>query len=343
MGAFLVHIKPKGPFHLGSDIGYEETEEYIHSDTLFSAIVNSYGMIYDVNEILPDIPFRITSAFPYVNDVYFLPTPADFDLAKICESKENKEYKKIKFVSHDLFEAITNDKIDKSQIPLKETKESSKPKTIQERYLPSHKMLDEILKYYELKDINKLYFTRKTDTPRVTIDRCSMASDVYHYADVYYNKNVGLYFVMKVEKKEYENRLKAAIRLLGDEGIGGDRSSGKGLFEVSFSDEIKFNVEPSKNGMNVTLSLVYPKREEVKLLSNSVFELTSRRGWVYSLWHKTLRRKTVRMITEGSVLQNGICGDIVDVSPSENGKRISTHPVYRYGYAFCVRRRLNEK
>jgi CRISPR-associated protein Csm4 len=84
---------------------------------------------------------------------------------------------------------------------------------------------------------------------------------------------------MDLRLKEYEKKLKASIRMLGDEGIGGYRTYGKGFFKPIF-EEIEVNMEP-KNHF-VTLSLFYPMKEEIAMLKEGYYELVSRGGWIYS-------------------------------------------------------------
>lgn len=51
---------------------------------------------------------------------------------------------------------------------------------------------------------------------------------------------------------------------------------------------------------------------------------------------KNLRRRTVRMFSEGSVFSaesnSGLYGGLVNVKPED----FAEHEVYRYGYAFAV-------
>jgi hypothetical protein len=67
----------------------------------------------------------------------------------------------------------------------------------------------------------------------------------------------------------------------------------------------------------------------------AAYELLCRRGWICSPEGSHLRRKSVWMITEGSVLTGSVqsvAGRLVDVKPD----MLQAHPVYRYGYAFAV-------
>lgn len=66
----------------------------------------------------------------------------------------------------------------------------------------------------------------------------------------------------------------------------------------------------------------------------AVYELITRRGWISSPEASNLRRRTIWMFKEGSVLSGqpewGI-GQLVNLKPDP-----SPHDVWRYGYAFPI-------
>ena len=74
----MCKLKPKAHFHLGDkEAVLEKTSDYIHSDTLFSAICNAYRLLYG-NEGLQEVlklfegrepPFLISSAFLYAGKI----------------------------------------------------------------------------------------------------------------------------------------------------------------------------------------------------------------------------------------------------------------------------------
>jgi CRISPR-associated protein Csm4 len=321
----LCKIEPRGSFHLGTKEGIlEETSDYIHSDTLFSAICNSYRLLYG-NEELENVleqfkdgdpPFLISSAFPFVKDTLLFPLPKNVDFGEYVE--ERKEFKKVEFVSKTIFDRILESK------DIKE--DAKKENLIQRRALLTN---EEKAKIGKIKEI-----WHEQEVPRVAIDRKTSASSICHFGEVIYSNECGMYFLINFKKKECEREVKAAIRLLGDEGIGGDRTYGKGLFKIKEPefDRISMDLQP-KNGF-VTLSLYYPKKDEVPKLKGGYYELIGRGGWVYSLNARNIRRRFVRMFIEGSVFNvpTGLYGDLVPVGPEE----FTDHEIYRYGYAFTI-------
>lgn len=321
----ICKIKPRGSFHLGEkEMALEKTSSYVHSDTLFSAICNAYRLFYGNEELKKVLklfedrepPFLISSAFPYIDEILLFPMPKNIDFS---DYTKDKKFRTVEFVSRTIFERITGG-------------EDIKEHIIGENLVQGNHVLVTSEERSKLRN-DKIWSTK--EVPRVVIDRKTSASNIYHFGEVSFAKNCGLYFLMDWRMKEYEKKVEATIRVLGDEGIGGDRTYGKGLFKADFK-EIEMNTEPGNQF--VTLSLYYPKKEEISILKDRYYELINRGGWIYSLEAKNLRRRTVRMFSEGSVFKfadmskSGLYGGLADVKP----EGIDLHEVYRYGYAFAV-------
>jgi CRISPR-associated protein Csm4 len=118
-----------------------------------------------------------------------------------------------------------------------------------------------------------------------------------------------------------------------DEGIGGYRTAGKGQFaQPDFSHNVMLDLPESPDG-SLMLSIYYPTEAESQGLSDGLYDMVPRRGYVFSPTTHSLRRKEVSMFSEGSVFPgNGRTGKLVDVTPDG----FSDHNVYRYGLAFGV-------
>ena len=354
-------LRPKSHFHLGEkETVLEKTSDYIHSDTLFSAICNAYRLLYG-NEKLETMlegfkrhepPFLISSAFMYVNDILTLPLPLSIDWDRYvddeiieelnAERKERdeidkfdllKRLKRVKFVSARIFRDVIGD--------VRRIKEYVNDNNIIQGTLFDDTAVEGLRTRFDVKENRAIKIFANLEVQRVVIDRKTNSSHIYHFGEVSFAKDCGLYFLIDLRMKEYEKKLGAAIRVLGDEGIGGDRTYGKGLFKPEF-EEIEENMEPKKHF--VTLSLYYPKKEEIAMLKEGYYELVSRGGWIYSLDAKNLRRRTVRMFSEGSVFKfraesnSGLYGGLADVKPH----KFAEHEVYRYGYAFAVPMEVSE-
>lgn len=347
-------LKPKAHFHLGEkETILEKTSNYIHSDTLFSAICNAYRLLYG-NEELAEIlklfedrepPFLISSTFAYAGEILTFPLPLSINWDNYADDevieglnaerkgKEKidkfillKRLKRVKFVSEKIFWNVIEEE---SRI-----KDYINDKNIIQGILFDNEEIKRLRERFDVKENKGIKIFGKKEVPRVAIDRKTNASSIYHFGEVSFAKDCGLYFLMDSRMKEYEKKVEAAIRVLGDEGIGGDRTYGKGLFKADF-EEMEMNTKPGDHF--VTLSLYYPMKEEISMLrdGNGHYELINRGGWIYSLEAKNLRRRTVRMFSEGSVFKSAntdLYGGLADVKPEE----FTEHEVYRYGYAFAV-------
>lgn len=169
--------------------------------------------------------------------------------------------------------------------------------------------------------------------PRVALDAVTHASELWHFGRLHFAPGCGLHLWVRVHR--LEDRLWTTLRLLGDVGLGGDRSAGHGLFRVKFQEETP--PWPESDHRFVSLSPVYPPPEQVNsLLSNGcAYRLLTRTGWIGSVLPSPYRRKAVRLLAEGSILTGSsrkLWGALADVTP--DGVPDLPHRVYRWGYAF---------
>ena len=320
-------IEPKTGFHLGTKEGWmESTSNYIHSDTLFSAICNAYSNLYGNDELesflekfVQSPQFLISSAFPYVDETLLFPIPFS---VKPPQKADIKKFKKIKFVSRPIFESVC--------------KGEGIPPEFQKMIVQEGHVL-----IGETKELGIKKIWAEDNRPRIVLDRTSSSANIYHVSEIQFNQGCGMHFLIKYLEKDCTIKVEACLRLLQDDGIGGDRSSGKGSFSLSPPTEFNFTTMTADHF--VTLSLYHPKKEEIssQILRESKYDLITRGGWIYSLKIKNLRRKRIRMFVEGSVfpLKKDLYGQLKNVTPEEHNIPLEIgkiHKVYRYGYAFPV-------
>ena len=310
-------IKPNASFHIGIKEGsLEKTMHYIHSDTIFGGICNTYRLLYGKDELENllkkfengEPSFLISSAFPYIEDIMFFPIPKFINFSEyIKDERLSKKFKKIEFVSDKIIRGISQGKFKEN---------------INEENIIHGKIL---VTKEEGEKIKNTGIWKEKEVPRVVIDRKTNASNIYYFGEVEYCDKCGLHFLVKFMNDEIRNKLESAIRLLGDEGIGGDRSYGKGLFEGEFSN-FEWSIQ---EGYFINLSLYLPKEDEIEMVKKGWYEFVSRGGWVYSVDKKGERKKFVRMIKEGSTFvgDKEFYGGLIEVGTSEE-----YHHVYRYGY-----------
>ena len=316
MKFILCKLKPKGPLHLGEREGWlEGTNTFIHSDTLFSAFCHVYQLLYkDLTALLKEFenhspPFLISSAFPYWRNTFFFPLPKN-------QSPKDKELAKIKFIDKTGFEKLLNGK--KLEEIIKEVEAIPAQK---EPHFP-----------WELADIPRVGINRLDNHP---------GERFFYFGQVIYSEDAGFFFLCKFQKEEIRPKFEVAIRLLADEGIGGDRSSGKGLFEKPIFEEIEIETPTDANGV-VSLSLYYPKdKSELPGIKNAFYDLIERKGYIFSPYCSNLRRRSIRMFSEGSVFPKTpeeMRGTLVSVEP----EIFKFHKVYRYGYLFGLPCKMEE-
>ena len=176
----------------------------------------------------------------------------------------------------------------------------------------------------------------KTDKrPRVTLDRQSSASEIWHLKVVKFHEGCGLWFDAKFEAEETQTQIETILRVLGDTGIGGERSAGYGAFDLH-SEPAEPQPE-SESDRFVTLSPICPRDTDEldRLIQGDVgYTLEERSGWIGSAEGSGLRRQQVWMFAEGSVLAgSGVqVGRLVDLKPDA-----FPHPVWRYAYAWPIK------
>ena len=154
--------------------------------------------------------------------------------------------------------------------------------------------------------------------------------------------NGGYFFLVKYFDENIKVKLRAVLRLLGEQGISGDRSSGHGRFEPEFQKQkLTFDV-PDDADHFISLSLLYPQKCELAnglLNGEAAYNFITRDGWFFSRMSylsSIKRRQKRRMFAEGSVFHSApdaeYYGQITDVKPPD----FSEHPVFRWGIGFPI-------
>ncbi len=301
----ICRFKPKSSFHLGTKEGWiEGSEKQIHSDTLFSAFCHCYVLLYGQKELEEFLrsyddapPLILSSVYPLVEGRYLLPLPLNqfFDDPK----KRGVQWLGVE----DFSLALHGKSIEKN---VEENQDCRNP-------------LESKVKVEA--------------TPRVTISAftntvTSEEGGFYQIGQVFFDESVELYFIYELSERFPESKFKAVLNLMADEGIGGDRSVGKGFFHYPTYETIEVPSPPEANA-RVVLSLYYPQTLPMQDIDTAFYDFIVRAGYIFSPFEQHTKRKTVRMFTEASVFSDKCFdgGKLVDVTP--NG--FTLHRVYRYG------------
>jgi len=344
----LVRLKfGRNVAHFGElGIGLEETSERIHSDTLFSAWLSIYARFpsADIESLIeqfkqPVPPFRLSSTFIYqeLNGqiIEYLPRP--FRLPKNYPSGDDlefaKTFKKLKYLPLSVWKRWYQEEgFDK---------EADRHELIAATQGQATGALAQAGTF----DYSKAYKIQKL--PKVAIDRTSRATNFYHTGFVTYrweplngsiNSLSGLYFLVEFPTADptIEQTFFQVLSLLGDAGIGGERSSGAGQFEAEVMDCSPdwVNVTGFNDGTQHSLmSLFWQPQITPEMLTEASFELKERGGWITSpTADAPQRRQSVRMFTEGSVFGFRPGGALADVTP----RQFRAHRVYRSGICLSL-------
>ena len=336
-----------GPAQTGQ-LGLQKTEVYIPADTLFSALCQTWATFYgstDLETFLDrytagetQLPFRLTSAFPFAGDVRFFPKPL---IQPNIKMEDHKKFKKVQFVSHNVFKAILDGETPELEGFLinggKMWVDAAEKEQLETLLTPPEKDKNEKENGAE----NDLTVWKADSRPRVTLDRESHESQIWHVETLTFNKCCGLWFAVEFDDtndtEKIEDKIDTLLSVLGDAGIGGERNAGYGLFEFK-KRSVKIETA-AKSSRFVTLSPICPKhKNELQTLvsKDASYSLNPYGGWGNSTGTPFARKK-VMMFDEGSVLTKaaGQIGRLVqDLKP--DGDAACTHSVYRYGYAWPV-------
>ncbi len=340
MKAIILKCKPGSLFRIGEG-SLVDVSNIVHSDTLFSALANIYELVYESGEefihLVAENKLIFSSAFPLLENVktnefvYLLPKPKiQFDYANELGKKE----KKIQFVSLSLLskiiKSINVNSVVKSNFNLNEIK------VVDDKYGFCKEELLEISN-------NQASFIKEVIFPKTSVHKLNREDAFYFQTDVQLiplcddNKKVRykshFYFLCdySFNDDEYQKFI-TCLRILADEGIGGDRGSGKGFIEEVVIQDFDLFIF-SGNNVYMSLSLINPENQSEFDQALS-YDLIKRGGGSLGVeGNPDNHRKQVRMITEGSIFKSKISGRIVDVSPFVN---FFKYKIYRNGKAFLI-------
>jgi CRISPR-associated protein Csm4 len=333
----------KGGLHLARGLtnSYDNSLKTLHSDTLKSAIFVCALQLSKENDVIDKSfleSFKISSAFPFYKETenedkkyfYFFPKPElsrPFKFSDNTTDLSDKDKKKINFIGSSIFERYIKN-VEKFEF------------TSEELNFPN--LLNN-------KDYKSLI---KSDTyQHVAITRDDGNDSTPYYVDkIYFHSNSGLYFLVETDDETFK-KVKSAMQLLADNGIGTDRNTGNGQFEVAF-DTMDLEV-PDDGNYDLSLSLYCPEKKEIGQLDESFYGLTKRGGYISSPQNEenlSIRKRSIYMFTEGSVfpkMENDEVrkGKIVDLKPNDEKlakKNIYiNHPIWRDGQPIFIPMKYN--
>lgn len=335
--------------HVGRHgIGQEKVLAHVPADTLFAALAVVRAQVMpDVDTwaagFNSDAPFCLTSAFPYAGKVRFYPRPVRSPV-----SADPKRWRKIRFVSEGVLKRLLDGNAPETLWPRPLDKEPADGLAMQGGAI--WLMRDEMQDLPEdmrtknegngkrdlpPKAIQHKRVWAEATVPRVTVDRITHASEIYHTGRITYAPECGLWFGVQWRDPSRRDDFETLLRVLGDAGLGAERSAGYGAFTFERREPLTL-ADPPENGLMMLLSRYYPRdAQDAQALTrgDAAYELIHLAGRVRTAGLADQRRRGVRLVAEGSLIGAAAQGGLADVRP-EVGE--FPHAVYRYGLALGV-------
>jgi CRISPR type III-A-associated RAMP protein Csm4 len=327
--ALLVRFRPAGPWRLGPDNGAKDrTGRIFHSDSLYSAVtiaMRDLGWLEEWIEATaesPDPAVRLSSCYPYTGRTLLIQPPRH-----VWPSAQpgKLRWKTARFVPVSLVPALLREET------LKEDSWAIDP--VSECLLPVTKNGPVAAPF------------RVVKRSFAAVDRVTETSETaYSMACLQFASGAGMWFAAAFPTDEardtWENRVRAASRLLADTGLGGARSRGWGRSDQPRFENIDFTrlltgIPESDSGETAwwLLSAFVPGSSDAVDWKRGSYDLSIRAGRTEAGDRWGELKPALRTVSEGSVLLSGNApaGAARNVAPAD-----SSHPVYRSGIALAV-------
>lgn len=285
--------------HIGKQ-SLEDSEITLCADTVFSALCQEAlkggkENLERLMELAGTDRIRISDAFPYMGEEYYLPKPitASIISGKKGNSSQKKAFKKLKYVPYSKLDAY-----------------------LQGRFEPEKEQGLEHLGAADLKT--------------VSANRGLEETEPYRIGSFWFTENSGLYLMAAYLRESDIEFLEELLEGISYAGIGGKRSAGFGRFQLKLGKIPQGMMDRMEKNSSIYMSLTVslPRTEEMeKSLEQANYLIKKRSGFIASKDYadQNMRKKDLYMLAAGSCFTERYSGDVYDVS--HGGK----HPVYRYG------------
>jgi CRISPR-associated protein Csm4 len=336
MKAILLIPENGAQFHLG-ERELDDTSDILHADTLFSALANVYEMALSGADTLISLmkagKLRFSSGFYAVQldkrSIFFLPKPP-FDYSGV---DDRKKLKKIRYISTGVWKRLLSTfDYQNLQNPACSLDLLTLP-SIGGEFVYTEEELAGV------EQLDSKVFRSTQTAPKVKVHTIDDDDRLYHETTIQFtpirleNGYVRGVFYVFIDHTLASDELKefmAGLRIMADEGIGGQRSSGRGQFaSVELVDvDLPSITHPV---LYLGLSLISPTSDAEFHQGLLDYELVQRGGG--SLGKKGIEekhRRQARFVREGALLRQNIQGRFVDVSPEQNGI------ILRNGFNFAI-------
>jgi CRISPR type III-A-associated RAMP protein Csm4 len=319
--ALLVQLQPITPWRCGAGRPGEPAS-LSPSDTLFGALCDAFRLLGWLPEWLQSgVPStRFSSLFPVQNDVFYAPLPEPL---RAYPGLRRVRLEAVRFASFGAIQDLATRKFDEHRWVLD--------------------LASGCLQSADRAGSGGPF--RTIHRQRASVDRYSrVAAPATSTTGIEFSQNAGAWGVFVFANPEaaavWSPRLKAAFRLLADEGIGGWRNAGWGRSRRPRFKEgdlarllaiAGWNPQPAPApGRWWVLGLFAPNEADTVAWEGGAYSTLFRNGWPAP---DAGRKPELRFVREGSVLE----------SPAEPAGRVSLsvvdgldHPVTRYGAGLAL-------
>jgi CRISPR-associated protein Csm4 len=351
----------RSPLHVGErGIGLEESLDHMPGDSLFSAMVVAWSQLDTARAAVDDLavafahdpPLIMTSALPFVDEVLFFPKPLLGLTPDTNDNESAKRFKRVRWVSERIFKSLcakpTQANLDAlwnealASMDAKNTNGSpnkaseyddTMPKllvqagavwlTAEERTQPA---------FVEVAALTEGALWNSHRVPKVALDRTTSQGALFHVGRMHFAPKSGLWVVAHGEAA-WLDRMHAALEILQDQGLGGQRSRGNGQFSLEMLAP-PLTPADDTDAYGLLLSRCAPRLAEMDLLRkpHAAYDLELLGGFNGTPSDPAVVRKQVRLLSAGSVigLAGRAPGQLLDLTPVN----WFSHPIYRYAYGF---------
>ena len=334
MQAILLIPENGSQFHLG-ERSLDDTSDILHADTLFSALANVYEMALSgastIIRLMKTGKLCFSSglyAVQYKNQsVFFIPKPP----VDYSGTKELKTLKRVKYISVGVWKMFLESLDTSSCVSMLDL--MALP-SIGGEFVYSENELPGILNRLDQK-----VFRNVRTSPKVKVHTTDREDCLYHETTVQFNAieldqesmNGAYYFFLQHDLTAVEfTEFMAAVRIMADEGVGGQRTSGHGQF--ASVQVVEIELPPcSAPSLYLGLSLISPENDSEFHHGLRDYELIVRGGG--SLGKTGIaeeHRRQARFVCEGALLRQQMSGRFIDISPEQDGT------ILRNGFNFSL-------
>lgn len=318
----VLKLTPNSRFHFGkasidNNTALADTDEWLHSDVLFSALINNLAQVRDkdfVDQFVGHFQkgqIKISSGFYCIKNgdeyEYLLPKPANATNF-IKDYPKIKQIKKLKFISSRFWEIKPEEWLHVDSLETKQALLEKKKGFENIPYLYKKEIVPNVVKHKPNEQAEGPFSISVIQIPQLPENL-----SIHFYF---------LYDIVDEISEEIKSAFQLAIDMIAFNGLGGERSSGCGFIEeVIWQQEFPIPFTPS--GLMTNLGMFIPTEQEFK---QCLYYKYTTRGGRKTKDMGTLER--VRMISEGAILRT-------DKHPFGKTARLS--PVHlRYGQPICI-------